>query len=457
MKFLFTTQVSNDLGLLTRSLPIACELKQRGHQVAFCNPAAAPTKLIAEAGLANLCPRHPTYYLNQLFFNSQLDLRALYRLLRSEQVRQDFGGALAFLRQLIQTRPKFGAIPAEIWSVDHLTTLTGLLSENFVRSECAALVQLMIEYAADVVVDSWHPVACLAARVAHLPLITILQADMHPANRGFIWWKEPPAALPTPTPILNKILAEHSLDPIRKVEELFAGDLTLMLGIPETDPLPPQINATYIGPILWQKPAAAPPDWFAQLDPDRPVIWAYSGNPRYLPISTPMDSSIVIRSCLAALAQEDVQVVLTTGHHPLPKEALPLPANFRHEPYVPGLIMAQRSQLLIHHGGYGSCQTGLYAGTPAVIIPTYSERESNARRLCAVGAAEYLVPTVTSSGRKKQVSPDELRAKAKHVLATPSYAENTRRLSAKLQARGGVTYAADLIEDFSRGLRVSSH
>jgi UDP:flavonoid glycosyltransferase YjiC (YdhE family) len=69
MKFLFTTQVSNDLGLLTRSLPIACELKQRGHQVAFCNPAAAPTKLITEAGLANLCPRHPTYYLNQPVFH----------------------------------------------------------------------------------------------------------------------------------------------------------------------------------------------------------------------------------------------------------------------------------------------------------------------------------------------------------------------------------------------------
>src|SRR5512143_1018928 len=120
MNFLFTTQVSNDLGLLTRSLPIACELKLRGHQVAFCNPAAAPTRLVAEAGLVNLCPRHPTYYLNPLFFNSRFDLRGLYRLLRSEQIRRDFGGSFAFLRQLIQTRPKFISVPAEIWSVDHL-------------------------------------------------------------------------------------------------------------------------------------------------------------------------------------------------------------------------------------------------------------------------------------------------------------------------------------------------
>ena len=38
-RFIFTTLPSNDLGLLTRSLPIATELAGRGHQVAFCNPS----------------------------------------------------------------------------------------------------------------------------------------------------------------------------------------------------------------------------------------------------------------------------------------------------------------------------------------------------------------------------------------------------------------------------------
>jgi hypothetical protein len=39
--YLFTTLPTNDLGLLTRSLPIARELAGRGHRVIFCNPAAA--------------------------------------------------------------------------------------------------------------------------------------------------------------------------------------------------------------------------------------------------------------------------------------------------------------------------------------------------------------------------------------------------------------------------------
>jgi hypothetical protein len=78
---------------------------------------------------------------------------------------------------------------------------------------------------------------------------------------------------------------------------------------------------------------------------------------------------------------------LTTGHDELPRELLPLPVNCRHEAYLPGLAMADHADLLIHHGGYGSCQTGLFAGKPAVIMPTFSERESNARRVAALGAA----------------------------------------------------------------------
>jgi UDP:flavonoid glycosyltransferase YjiC (YdhE family) len=66
MKFLFTTQASNDLGLLARTLPIADALTRRGHQVAFCNPAPAPSKLIAAAGFENLLLKHPLACLSHL-------------------------------------------------------------------------------------------------------------------------------------------------------------------------------------------------------------------------------------------------------------------------------------------------------------------------------------------------------------------------------------------------------
>ena len=53
-KFLFTVIPTNDFGVLTRSLPIARELKKRGHEVAFCHPASGPQIVIAEEGFENL-------------------------------------------------------------------------------------------------------------------------------------------------------------------------------------------------------------------------------------------------------------------------------------------------------------------------------------------------------------------------------------------------------------------
>ncbi len=178
----------------------------------------------------------------------------------------------------------------------------------------------------------------------------------------------------------------------------------------------------------------------------------HSGNPRYSSANGSFDSIVVLQACVAALAGENVQVVLTTGYHPLPKEALPLPANFRHEPYLPGLAMAERSDLLIHRGGYGSCQTGLVTGTPAVIIPTYAERESNARRIAALGAGAF-VPAQNVSG-KKHVRVEELRATVRRVLTDPSFTDNAGRMSEKMQAYGGASQAAHLIERFGQRVDV---
>jgi UDP:flavonoid glycosyltransferase YjiC (YdhE family) len=112
--------------------------------------------------------------------------------------------------------------------------------------------------------------------------------------------------------------------------------------------------------------------------------------------------------------------------------------------------MAQRSDLLIHHGGYGSCQTGLCTGTPSVVIPTYSERESNARRVAALGAGEFLLPVEGPRGRKR-VSAEELRGLVRRVLADPACAARASRVGEELAALGGAPEAARLIEGMASG------
>ena len=413
-RFLFTMLPANDLGLPTRMVPIARALADRGHEVAVFNPAPAPQRLIAEAGLTSLpMPARP------------------------------------------MPVPVFDlTMVAEGWDVEHF--FGGIYtSESYVRDAVAVYVDLVRDYAPDMVVDSFEPIACLASRILKLPLATVLQGNIHPASRGFTWWEdERPQGLPSAAKFFSAVAQDYGLEPVKRVVDLMAGDLALIVGTPESDPVAADADVTYIGPMVFQRGDAALPGWVSELGRGRPLVWVYSGNPRYFPpAATQCDSIVVIRAAIAALADEPVDVVLTTGYQELPEEFGVLPKNFHHAAYVPGPLMAERSDLIVFHGGHSSVMTCLKAGTPAVIIPTITERESNARRLAALGAGEVVMPVSGADG-EKQVDLEEFAAKVKRVLSEPSYRESARRVAESMRPYRGAETAVERIEEFVLALTV---
>ena len=443
--FLLTTLPSNDLGLLTRSLPIAGELVSKGHKIVFSSPAKAPKKIIAEAGFENMTPKHPLYEIGF----GDVKMKGIAKFLRSEYVKREYGGGFRFLFRLIRNLPfKRIHTTTDIWNLDHAMAMAGMMNKGFMKSQVEAYIRLIEECNADVVIDFFNPLACIASRVVKKPLVTVIQADAHPNAKGFIWWKEPPNNLPSALPTFNKVLRDFNLESISKVEDLSLGDLTLIVGTPETDPLEGDPEGIYIGPLLWQKEDSDLPDWFDELDSGKPVIWVYSGNPKYAPKRTVFDSGVIVDACVKVLSQLDAQVVLTTGHHPLPDSQPPLPKNFIHETYVPGLKMAERCDLMIHHGGYGSCQTGLFTGTPQLMIPTFSERESNARKVAKTGAGEFIIP-VSDNEKRKTINLNHFREKVNRVLTDPRYKESAGFQSRKLAEYGGAGKAVELILEFT--------
>jgi UDP:flavonoid glycosyltransferase YjiC (YdhE family) len=407
-RFLFTMLFTNDLGLPTRLVPIARELANRGHTVAICNPAYAPAKLIAESGLAAVpVPRLPQPTIDRLS-------------------------------------------KSPMWDSDcYFANIGGLLDESFTRTMTAIHADVIRDYDPDIVVDSFSPFACLAARICGKPLVTVLQGDFHPASRGFIWWEEVrPADLPDPAPIFSRVATGFGCEPVRRVVDVFAGDLVLVVGTPETDPLPPAANAIYVGPIVWQAGNGTLPEWVAAVPRDCPLVWLYPGNPHYFALPTFADSAVIIGAAIEAFAHSRMHVILTMGYQNLPKKFERLPENFMLAPYLPGIAMAEHSDLMIHHGGHGSYMTGLLAGAPQVIVPTNSERESNARRMAALGTGEFVVPTVSESG-KKHLDVADFKAKVERVLTEPQYRETARRVARLMRRYGGAGEAADRIERFA--------
>jgi len=410
-RFLFTMLPADDLGLPTRMVPIARELADRGHEVAMFNPAPAPAKLIADAGLRNL----PVPATDMV--------------------------------------PSWGDLvqASQAWDVEHMFGAM-FTDAAFVRAATVMHIGLMRAYQPDVVVDSFGPFGCLAARILRVPLASVLQGNFHPASDGFIWWAgERPAGLPSAAPIFNAVAAEYGAVRVERVVDLLAGDLSLIAGTPETDPVSPGARVTHVGRILWQRGNAVLPDWVMALKGGRPVIWVYAGNPRYAGVgSNAFDSIVVIRAAIAALGDAPVEVVLTSGYQQLPAEVGALPSNFHHATYLPGPAMAERSDLMVHHGGHSSVMQGLSAGTAAVIVPTSSEREGNARRVAALGAGEFVIPTNDADG-EKQIDVGEFSAKVHRVLNTPSYRMAAGRVAESMRQFGGAREAADRIERIARG------
>jgi UDP:flavonoid glycosyltransferase YjiC (YdhE family) len=407
-KFLFTMLPANDLGLPTRMVPIARALADRGHEIAVFNPAPAPQKLIAEAGLVSL----------------------------PMPVREMPAPVMDLARL------------STAWDVEHF--FAGFyLQEEYVRGTLAAYLDVIRDFGPDMVVDSFDPLMCLAARILKVPLTTVLQGNFHPASRGFLWWEGTrPPGLPSAAGIVNKVAADFGLARVGTCADLMAGDLSLIVGSPESDPVASDADVTYIGPMVFQRADAALPPWINGLSRERSLIWVYSGNPRYAPVATPIDSIVVIRAALEALANAPMNVVLTTGYQELPAEFGHLPKNFHHASYVPGPLMAERCDLVVFHGGHSSVMTCLKAGTPAVIIPTISERESNARRMASLGAGEVVVPVSGADGEKR-VDVAEFSMKVHKVLSAPGYREAARRVAESMRKYGGAEAAAKRIEEFT--------
>jgi len=227
-KFLFTMVPANDLGLPTRLVPSARALADRGHDVAVFNPSPAPAKLIADAGLKNLPMPSPPMPV-----------------------------------------PGFDPGPlCSAWDLEEMFA-TIYSDEQYARANVSFHVDLVRAFAPDVVVDSFGLPTCLAARPLLIPLVSVLQGNFHPASEGFLWWKgSRPANLPSAAAIINRVAREHGVAPVLRCVDLLAGDLSLIVGTPETDPLPATAHASHIGPIVWQRGDAKLPEWVSALRRD---------------------------------------------------------------------------------------------------------------------------------------------------------------------------------------------
>lgn len=151
-----------------------------------------------------------------------------------------------------------------------------------------------------------------------------------------------------------------------------------------------------------------------------------------------------------ACAQLDVQLVIALGGG-ASLESLPkLPGNTIVVGYAPQLELLQKATLTITHAGMNTTLESLSNGVPMIAIPITNDQPGVAARIAWTGTGE-VIPL-------KKVSTQKLQQAIKQVLTEDSYKKNALRLQEAIKRAGGVSRAADIIQQVvATGKPVHSH
>lgn len=178
----------------------------------------------------------------------------------------------------------------------------------------------------------------------------------------------------------------------------------------------------FVGPSL---PVAYPPD----KDHERPLVFISMG-------TVLNEKPDFYKTCIRALAEEPVDVLISCGKAVDPESLGTLPDNIRVEPYVNQPEVLAKANVFLTHCGMNSVSESLYMAAPMVLYPQTNEQRAVARRAFEMGAGVEL----------KGDSPEEIRAAVLTVLKDPQYARAAQACSRDFREAPGPKGAAEFIE-----------
>jgi MGT family glycosyltransferase len=146
----------------------------------------------------------------------------------------------------------------------------------------------------------------------------------------------------------------------------------------------------------------------------------------------------IFQTIAEACLGNDAQIVISLGNPNIQDFALDLPGSPLVVPYAPHQQLIEKATLVITHAGMNTTLAALSSGVPLVAIPITNEQPGIASRIARTGAGE-VVPL-------KRLNVPRLRDVIRRVLAEDSYKQNALRLQDTIRHAGGVTRAADIIE-----------
>jgi UDP:flavonoid glycosyltransferase YjiC (YdhE family) len=276
-----------------------------------------------------------------------------------------------------------------------------------------------------VVVDCNLAAAAAAAEALPLPS-AVLFHSMY-ATFTDVWFAE---LWPLLAESLNGARSAFGVPEAAGWPEVFAGQQRLLAAVP----------ASFDAPV-----AAVPPKLrhhgFLVPEPDAvggpALVSAPAGEPTVLVSlsTTHLGPADLLERIVAAVGARAVRGLVTTGGQADPA-SLGAAEHVQCFDWLPHPAVLPETDVVITHGGLGTCAGALSHGVPLVCLPLGRDQHLNAGRVEAVGAGVSL---------SSEASPDAIAEALDLVLGDPAYAAAARRIADESRAAGGAPAAvADL-------------
>ena len=235
----------------------------------------------------------------------------------------------------------------------------------------------------------------------------------------------------------NEARRHFGLKPIYNITELVRGDITLLPDLPVLSGLPEEEltpSYYYTGPIFSKFDTKIPDEVkqvFGRKGTNVFVSLGSSGFPE------------ILRLIIDILREEtDYNVVCTTTTILDPEELGSNNERFYACRFLPAHLVNEMADIAVLHGGQGTIQTAVWAGTPVVGIGFQAEQQANIDGIARNGMA-IRIPVYA-------VTPKRL-LKAMSKVNTPLFKKNAAVLKDLVRETNGVRNSVDLMNKFVLG------
>lgn len=340
-----------------------------------------------------------------------------------------------------------------------------ICSKSFLIKYVKSEIELFRSKNADAVITGFNLSSVLSARYLNIPLIvTHLGSFVPPAlEKGMFAFKECFDYLFTqffPNEWINKFLAklfphlpfqlklfnsvadEIGIKPIRSFFDLMMGDLTLVTGVPEilgisetemeewkpfnTKSYRPSARLNYAGPIFAKLFGEITEEVYRFLDTEKPKIYVAmaSGNKKDLQQVYDILSAMDVRTLFCSLVHNNT---FSSSDKILVVD------------FLPSHLVMPLCDIAVIHGGQGSVQTAISAGTPIIGFPIQPEQNFNLKLVEHHGAGICL--------SLRSLRKDLLTESIEKVLKDNNYKKSIEKLQFWQSHRDGASEVAKIISD----------